>query len=121
MQFGQLAAERNTSSTTTCAGKITQRLKDAATRFIDHGCSFIRSNRADHTATISPAARKEALKAPSRTSNARGDKRGENGGCARDRNHPNARGDRRPNEVLTGIANEGCSSITDQRQCISSL
>jgi hypothetical protein len=121
MQFGQLAAERNASSAATRASKIAQRLKDAATRFIDHGGAIIGSNRADHTATISPAARKETLKAPSRTGNARGDEGGENGGCSRDRNHPNASRDRCPNEVLTRIANEGCSSITNQRQCISSL
>ena len=120
MELGQLAAERNASGATADAGKVTQRLKDAAPRFIDHGCSFIGSNRADHTATISPAARKEALKAPSRTSNARGDEGGESGGCSRDRNHPNARGDRRTNKVLTRIADEWSASITNQRQCISS-
>ena len=121
MQFGQLATERNASSATTCAGKITERLKDAATRFIDHGRSFIGSDRADHTATISPAARKETLKAPSRTSNARGDKGGENRRCARDRNDPNTSGDRCANKVLTRIANEWRASIADQRQRISSL
>jgi hypothetical protein len=121
MQFGQLATERNASSATAGASKIAKRLKDAATRLVDHGCSFIGSNRADHTATISPTARKESLKAPSRTSNARGDKRGENGGCARDRNHPNARGDCCTNKVLARVANEWGASITDQRQCISSL
>ena len=105
MQLGQLAAERNTSSATAGARKITKRLKDASTRLIDHGCSFIGSNRADHTATISPAARKEALKAPSRTSNARGDEGGESGRCSRDRNHPNARGDSGTNKMLTRIAN----------------
>ena len=121
MQLGQLAAERNTSSSTAGARKITNRLKDAPTRLIDHRCTLIRSNTADHTTTISPAARKEALKAPSRTGNARGDKGGENRRCARDRNDPNASGDRRAHKVLTRIANERSTGITNQRQRISSL
>jgi len=105
MQLGQLAAERNTSSATAGAGKVAKRLKDAPARLIDHRCTLIRSNRADHTTTISPAARKESLEAPTRTSNARGDKGGKDGGCSRDRNYPNARGDSGTNKLLTRIAN----------------
>jgi hypothetical protein len=121
MQLGQLAAERNASSSTAGASKIAKRLKDAATRLIDHGCTLIGGDRTKDAAPIHAASRKESLKTPSRAGNARGDKGGKEGGGSRDRNHPNAGGDRRADKVLAWIANEWRSSIADQRQCITSL
>jgi hypothetical protein len=121
MELGQLATERNTSCTTADAGKVTQRLKDAATRLIDHSCTLIGGDRTKDAAPIHAASRKESLKAPSRAGNARGNKGGKEGGCSGDRNNPNAGGDRRTNEVLAGVADEWCAGIADQRQRISSL
>ena len=121
MELGQLATERNASGTTTDAGKVTQRLKDAATSFVDHGGTMICGDRTKDAAPIHTTSREESLKTPSRANNARGDKGGEEGGGARDRNDPNASGDRRTNEVLAGVANEWCAGIADQRQRISSL
>ena len=121
MELGQLATERNASGTTADTGKVTQRLKDAATSFVDHGGAIICGDRTKDAAPIHTTSREESFETPSRTGNARGDKGGEEGGGTRNRNHPNASGDRRTNEVLAGVANEWRASIADQRQCISSL
>jgi hypothetical protein len=121
MELGQLAAERNASGTTADAGKVTQRLKDASTSFVDHGGAIICGDRTKDAAPIHTASREESFEAPSRTSNARGDKGGEEGGGARDRNDTDASGDRRTNEVLAGITDEWRSGITNERQRISSL
>lgn len=121
MQFGQLATERNASGTTADAGKVTQRLKDAATSFVDHGGAIICGDRTKDATPIRTASREESLKTPSRTGNTRGDKGGEKGGGTRNWNHPNASRNRRTNEVLAGVADEWCAGIADQRQCISSL
>ncbi len=121
MELGQLATERNASSSTADAGKVTQRLKDASTSFVDHGGAIICGDRTKDAAPIHTTSREESFETPSRTGNARGDKGGEEGGGARNRNDPDASGDRRTNEVLARVANEWCTGIADQRQRISSL
>jgi hypothetical protein len=121
MELGQLATERNDSSSTADAGKVTQRLKDAATSFVDHGGAIICGDRTKDAAPIHTTSREESFETPSRTGNARGDKGGEEGGGARDRNDTDASGNRRTNEVLAGITDEWRSGITNERQCISSL
>jgi hypothetical protein len=121
MELGQLATERNASSSTADAGKVTQCLKDAAASFVDHGGAIICGDRTKDAAPIHTTSREESFETPSRTGNARGDKGGEEGGGARDRDDTDASGNRRTNKVLAGVTDEWRSRITNQRQCISSL
>jgi hypothetical protein len=118
MHLRKLPTERRRAVWTCRLREIPQGRSNAIPRLIDHARAQIRCERANRTSTIRTAAREEAFKVPTGASNARCDHGCEERGCARDRNDADPCGDRRSHKLLSRVADQRSTSITDERHCL---